>query len=103
MSDTEISEHQKALKELEKELGVATWSELAQHLAKDNLIIVSSGLKLLDIGFSVIKDEKDKIKSLIDKEQIKKPTENQISSWQSENPKFICLVARPFILAQLMA
>lgn len=103
MPEEVISEHQKALKELEKELGVATWSELAHHLAKDNLIIVSSSLKLLDVGFSVIKDDKDEIKTLIEKEKIKKPTENQILSWQTENPKFICLVARPFILVQLMA
>jgi len=86
---------------LENEVGSANWNELGPQLAKDQLIIVSTNLSISEVAGKVAEDDTAAIQQWISEGTIFKPGKKDIEKWQNENPKFICIVVKPFVLAQL--
>ncbi len=91
----------KILDQLEKDLGSVKWKELAPHLARDSIIIVSTSLSLAEVGVHVVQDNQEQINTWIESGLLAKPSLQQIDAWQSEDPSFICSIVQPFVLIQL--
>jgi len=86
---------------LDSEIGSANWKELGPQLAKDSLIIVSATLSLSEVAGKVAEDDTASVEKWIEEGTIFKPGKQDIDRWQQDNPRFICIVVKPFVLAQL--
>ncbi len=86
---------------LENEIGSAKWNELGPQLAKDCIIIVSSQLSLSEVASQIAEDNTETVQGWIAEGVISKPSEEDIQRWGKENPKFMCIIVKPFLLAQL--
>ena len=94
MTDEQLKER------IEATLGPCKWSELKVPLLKDEILIISSELDLLDTCLIIVKDSAEEIEELIEKEQIRKPSIELINSWQKEDPELLCAIVKPFIVVQ---
>ena len=84
-----------------RDLAEVNWRELKIHLQRDAIIIVSAELDLIDVGVAVADDDKTLVETWVTSNQLNKPTETQLKSWE-QNPeqRFQMLIVQPFILIQ---
>jgi hypothetical protein len=84
-----------------RDLAEVNWRELKIHLQRDAIIIVAAELDLIEVGVAVAKDDKASVEAWIASNQLGKPTEIQLRSWeQSPDKLFQMLIIQPFILVQ---
>ena len=84
-----------------RDLAEVTWRELRIHLQRDAVIIVSTELDLVAVGVAVADDDKNLVETWVAANQLGKPTEKQLESWEQEPDKrFQMLIVQPFILVQ---
>ena len=84
-----------------RDLAEVSWRELKIHLKRDAIIIVAAELDLIDVGVAVADDEKASVETWIASNQLNKPTEKQLESWeQASEKRFQMLIVQPFILVQ---
>ncbi len=84
-----------------RDLARANWRELKIHLQRDAIIVVSSELDLIEVGVAVAEDDKASVETWIAANQLEKPTEKQLESWEQEPDNiFQMLIVQPFILIQ---
>ncbi len=88
-------------KSLEETLDEAEWSWLQSHAERDALILVEKGLDLLTVAEKIARDDQQAVAAWISAQALKKPTALQLKAW-AERPgkKFLCVVVRPYVLAQ---
>ncbi len=87
--------------DLESMLDEAEWNWLMPHAQRDQLLVVSSGLDLLDVGEAIASDNTAAVQVWIAEQLLAKPTANQLSDWNNEQEKrFNALIVRPFVLVQ---
>jgi len=84
-----------------RDLAEVNWRELKIHLQRDAIIIVSAELDLVVVGVAVADDDKNLVETWVSANQLGKPTEKQLESWEQEPDKrFQMLIVQPFILIQ---
>lgn len=87
--------------DLEAMLDEAEWSWLMPHAQRDQVLVVNSGLDLVDVGVAIASDNTAAVQVWIAEQLLTKPTANQLSDWNSEQEKrFDALIVRPFVLVQ---
>jgi len=82
-------------KQLNKDLDVATWDMLEQHLKRGALVEVHESLDLLNVGMAVAQDQFELIKDWMDKGYIKNVTEGM-----GKDLQFKFLILSPYVLVQ---
>ncbi len=84
-----------------RDLAEVNWRELKIHLKRDAIIVVSVELDLIDVGVAVADDDKTLVETWVTSNQLNKPTEKQLESWeQKPEQRFQMLIVQPFILIQ---
>jgi len=84
-----------------RDLAEVSWRELKIHLKRDAIIVVAADLDLIDVAVAVASDDKSLVEVWIGEDQLGKPTEEQLKSWEEESDyRFKMLIVQPFILVQ---
>ncbi len=84
-----------------RDLAEVCWRELKIHLQRDAIITVARDLDMIGVAVAVADDNKDAVEEWIEKEQLGKPSEEQLKSWEKNQEKsFRMLIVQPFILIQ---
>jgi len=84
-----------------RDLAEVSWRELKIHLKRDAIIVVAAELDLIDVAVAVANDDKSLVEVWIGENQLGKPTEEQLKSWEEESEyRFKMLIVQPFILVQ---
>ncbi len=89
------------IESFKRDLAKVSWRELKIHLQRDAIIVVSTKLDLVTVGVAVADDDKNLVETWVAANQLGKPTEKQVESWEQEPDKrFQMLIVQPFILLQ---
>lgn len=90
--------------ELQVQIENCPFAALEPHIKRGALIILDNSLDLVETTLLVVQDKTDKIEELINKELIKKPTQDLIDKWSDDKSaiRFDFLIAQPFVLAKIM-
>ena len=89
------------IESFKRDLAEVSWRELKIHLQRDAIIVVSTNLDLVTVGVAVADDDKNLVETWVSANQLGKPTEKQVESWEQEPDKrFQMLIVQPFILLQ---
>ncbi len=84
-----------------RDLAEVSWRELKIHLQRDAIIVVAADLDLIHVAVAVAEDDKSQVETWINANQLGKPTEKQLESWEKEpDTPFKMLIVQPFILVQ---
>lgn len=87
--------------ELEKDLDEAQWEWLIPHVKRDSVLIIAKELNLVDVGIAIASDNLLSVQHWISEQLIQKPSETQLSDWNSDLQKrFNTLIVQPYVLIQ---
>lgn len=90
--------------ELAEAIDEAEWNWLAPHARRDSVIVVESGLSLVDVGVAIANDNVPSVQRWIDESLIHKPSPDQLSDWnQNQAKRFNALIVQPYVLVQELA
>lgn len=86
---------------LAENLDQAEWEWLKPFVERQVIVIVAAGLDLLDVGVAIATDNVTAVNYWINEQQLYKPSEPQIASWDKEtHKKFSALIVQPYVLVQ---
>ena len=89
------------IESFKRDLAEVCWRELKIHLQRDAIITVSTALDIITVAAAVANDDKAAVEGWIHNNQLGKPTEEQLKSWEEHQDKsFKMLIVQPFILVQ---
>jgi hypothetical protein len=89
--------------QLLEELAEVAWSDLIPHAQRDAIIFVSDSLNLIEVAEAIASDNVQLVQNWIVTKLIEKPTQEQLSSWNSlPTSVFNTLIVQPFVLIQSM-
>lgn len=87
--------------ELSQMVGPAPWYNLLPHAARDNLVIVTPGLDLVEVGVAIAGDNVSAVQRWISEALIAKPTAEQLTDWDRDRSRqFQVLIVQPYVLIQ---
>lgn len=87
--------------ELAKDLDQAEWEWLIPHVKRDSVLIIAKELNLVDVGIAIASDNLRSVQHWISEQLIQKPSETQLSDWNSSPQKrFNTLIVQPYVLIQ---
>ena len=87
--------------ELAKDLDQAEWEWLVPHVKRDSVLIIAKELNLVDVGIAIASDNLRSVQHWISEQLIQKPSETQLSDWNSSPQKrFNTLIVQPYVLIQ---
>ena len=87
--------------ELAKDLDQAEWEWLIPHVKRDSVLIIAKELNLVDVGIAIASDNLQSVQHWISEQLIQKPSETQLSDWNSAPKKrFNTLIVQPYVLIQ---
>ena len=87
--------------ELAKDLDQAEWEWLIPHVKRDSVLIIAKELNLVDVGIAIASDNLRSVQHWISEQLIQKPSETQLSDWNSDPQKrFNTLIVQPYVLIQ---
>ena len=87
--------------ELEKDLDEAQWEWLIPHVKRDSVLILAKELNLVNVGIAIASDNLQSVQHWISEQLIQKPSETQLSNWNSDPQKrFNTLIVQPYVLIQ---
>ena len=87
--------------ELAKDLDEAQWEWLIPHVKRDSVLIIAKELNLVDVGIAIASDNLQSVQHWISEQLIQKPSETQLSDWNSDPQKrFNTLIVQPYVLIQ---
>ncbi len=90
--------------ELAEDLDEAEWDWLIPHVQRDAVVVVASGLDLLDVGVAIASDNVSSVQHWIGEQLIAKPSLTQMTEWNSDRTKrFNSLIVQPYVLVQELA
>lgn len=90
--------------ELQESIDQAEWDWLMPHAERDAVIIVASGLDLVEVGMAIANDQVASVQRWIDDRLIYKPSIEQKAVWdQDQTKRFTALIVQPYVLIQEMA
>jgi len=86
---------------LAESLEPASWDSLQPHAKRDALIIVATGLDIVEVGCAIAHDQTESVQKWIQQGQLQKPSANQLSLWNAQPTKaFNTLIVQPYVLVQ---
>jgi len=86
---------------LSQEKGTIDWPFLQVHARAENLIIVGTGLNLLDVAVAIATDDAAQIHTLLSDGNIHKPSPSEQSALQNtQGAYFEFVIVAPFVVAQ---
>ncbi|HBQ99944.1 MULTISPECIES: DUF2288 domain-containing protein [unclassified Roseofilum] len=86
---------------LAQEIDRAQWQWLKPHIARDNVVVVTQGLDLVDVGVAIATDQLTSVQHWISEQLIAKPTLEQLNHWERvEDQQFEALIVQPYVLVQ---
>ena len=92
------------IEQFKKDLAEVFWKDLRIHLQRDSIILVDTGLDLIDVAVAVAEDNKQQVDSWISTEKLTKPSAEQVTAWETQLDKpFRMLIVQPFILSQAVS
>lgn len=83
---------------LERIMGPVAHSDLAAHIARDAVFIVSGAVSLIDCAVAIAMDDVDRVKPWIDSGALRKPTQSERDAWPAG--VWNSVVVQPFVLVQ---
>ena len=87
--------------QLDEILDESEWEWLIPHVQRDSVIVVATGLDLLDVGEAIASDQTSQVQNWIDEALIGKPSSIQVGEWNMQRKKrFNTLIVQPFVLVQ---
>lgn len=87
--------------ELAENLDQAEWEWLIPHVKRDSVLVVAKELNLVEVGIAIASDDLTSVQHWISEQLIQKPSETQLSNWNSNLQKrFDTLIVQPYVLAQ---
>lgn len=87
--------------ELAANLDEAEWEWLIPHVQRDAVVVVASGLDLVDVGIAIASNNVSTVQHWISEQLIAKPSTIQMSDWNSDRSKrFNSLIVQPYVLVQ---
>jgi hypothetical protein len=87
--------------QLEKMVGVVLYTDLAAHLERDAVFIVSESISLLDCGVAVAMDDVAVVGRWIETGELRKPSKGERSEWpRAVGRRWSAVVVKPFVLVQ---
>ena len=87
--------------ELAKDLEQAEWEWLIPHVKRDSVLIIAKELNVVDVGIAIASDNLRSVQHWISEQLIQKPSETQLSDWNSDPQKrFNTLIVQPYVLIQ---
>ncbi|MBD2336384.1 DUF2288 domain-containing protein [Calothrix sp. FACHB-156] len=87
--------------ELAENLDESEWEWLIPHVKRDAVIVVASGLDLLDVGVAIASDNIPQVQIWIDEQLIIKPNTEQLGEWNANPQKrFQTLIVQPYVIIQ---
>ncbi|PSB02183.1 DUF2288 domain-containing protein [Merismopedia glauca] len=85
--------------QLAQDIAEIEWEVLIPHAQRDAIIIVDSGLSLLDVAVAIAKDDRMSVQHWISEALITKPSQQQLSDWNGQpEQKFTAVIVQPFVL-----
>lgn len=90
-------------KKIESELMEVSWEPLAEHYARDAVVLVTDSLDIIDVAEVVIKDDVEKLKVWLKDLAVHKPSPEQVQEWSKGATQFLCVIVQPYVLIQVMA
>jgi hypothetical protein len=79
----------------------AEWEWLIPHVQRDAVVIVTSGLELVDVGVALASDDVVAVQRWIGEQLIYKPTSEQLADWGCDRThRFNALIVQPYVLVQ---
>lgn len=86
---------------LAENLDEAEWNWLIPHVQRNAVIVVASGLDLLDVGVAIASDNVSSVQHWIGEQLIHKPLVTQLADWNANRTKrFNTLIVQPYVLVQ---
>ncbi len=87
--------------ELAENLDEAEWEWLIPHVKRDSVLVVAKELDLVEVGIAIASDNLISVQHWISEQLIQKPSETQLSDWNSDLQKrFNTLIVQPYVLIQ---
>ena len=84
------------------ETGRLPWQALEKFFANGSLVIVASGADLVDVAYEFSQDNAEKTAQWLTDGTVGKVTDDQAIAFQQANNEFWVVVARPWVLIQLL-
>lgn len=82
-------------------LGAVYTSDLVAHLKRDAVIVVDSGISLIDCAVAIALDDKAKVAGWMSAGALRRATEDERAQWPSEPTReWLAVVVQPFVLVQ---
>ena len=89
--------------ELPMEILESTWPHLKKHYTRASLFLVS-GVSLLEVAQAVSQDNKTRIAGLLQAEQLRRPTPEEVRRWASPGEesslRFSFVIVQPFVFVE---
>jgi hypothetical protein len=86
---------------LTNEVHRVDWKPLAAHAKRGGLILVDTALDLVEVAVAVATDDSANVARWMNAQQLTKPTEDQIGSWEGDSEdRFTIVIVQPYVLAQ---
>ncbi|MFG1485942.1 DUF2288 family protein [Halobacteriovorax sp. RZ-2] len=89
------------LERLANDIDDAKWDLLKPHHEREALFMITDELELAAVGFTMARDEVEYIKKWLADEQMFRPTDEQIGTWEEENTEFQYLIVQPYVLVKI--
>jgi hypothetical protein len=76
-------------------------SDLVAHLKRDAVIVVDTGISLIDCAVAVALDDKAKVAQWLSAGALRRATDDERAQWPSEPTReWLAVVVQPFVLVQ---
>ena len=86
--------------DLHLETAKIPWVELQRFFAGGKLLLLDQGEDLIKVAATLIKNDVEKLQSLIDKGLIEYPSNEKAMEWVNEDAQLWALVLKPWVLVQ---
>lgn len=87
--------------QLQQESGVISWQDLVRHFARGVLIKVDASLDLIAVAAGFAEDNSQQVQLWLEQGLIARASDEDARQWTAEEPDFTCVVAAPWVLAQI--
>jgi hypothetical protein len=99
--ETMPTQHEQQLRDkLAGELDVSSWKGLIPEMLSKSLFLVAKDLDLVEVGVQVALDRASEVKQWLDCGFLKRPTEDQISHWETFGSLFQFIIVEPYVFFQ---
>lgn len=97
-----MSEDNEALQaKLNAETAKLRWAELEPHFARGAVIVVDTGLDLVQVARRVVADDEAAVAAWLESGQLRRAESEDAQDWSQRNPELWAVVTAPWVLVQV--